>query len=80
MLVKLFITKTAQTNEDLQLVAFPRYTCHTQAVERMVKLVTESSLAVCGATARDGFLKAKIESQKSMPKFETKKQFNVKVK
>ncbi|KAF2892906.1 hypothetical protein ILUMI_13268 [Ignelater luminosus] len=33
-----------------------KYHCHTQAVKRSIKLVTEASMAVCGETNRDGFI------------------------
>jgi len=36
------------------------FPCHTQAVERAVKLVTDASTAVCGESARDGFIRARI--------------------
>lgn len=51
--------------------------CHTQAVERGVKLVTESSLAVCGEKNRDGWIRTTIESRKKMPKFTTKSEYVV---
>ena len=44
---------------DTPVVDFPQFPCHTQAVERCVKLVTEASAAVCGAPARDGFIRAR---------------------
>lgn len=53
------------------------FPCHTQAVERCVKLVTEASSAVCGKNKRDGFIKARLLSRQQMPTFETKKQFNI---
>lgn len=34
--------------EDGTIMQFPNFPCHTQAVERCVKLVTEASSAVCG--------------------------------
>lgn len=46
--------------------------CHTQAVERCVKFVTEASLEVCGAVARDGFIRTRLLDRKLMPNFETK--------
>jgi hypothetical protein len=49
--------------------------CHTQAVERCVKLVNEASEAVCGNTARDGFIRSRLASRKKMPCFETKKEY-----
>lgn len=69
--------KTMVTNDDPenQTEYFTHLPCHTQAVERTIKLVTEASLSVCGCEGRDGFVKAKIASQKAMPKFETKKHF-----
>ena len=51
---------------------FSSYPCHTQAVERHIKLVTEASAAVCGKESRDGFIQARLESQAKMPRFETK--------
>ncbi|XP_050527619.1 uncharacterized protein LOC126897791 [Daktulosphaira vitifoliae] len=49
--------------------------CHTQAVERSVKLVTEASAAVCGQARRDGVIRARIESRRIMPHFNSKKYF-----
>src|SRR6266516_3714166 len=43
---------------------FPRYPCHTQAVERTVKLVTEASTSVCGEKAKDGFIRVRLEPRK----------------
>ncbi|XP_060801595.1 uncharacterized protein LOC132902031 [Amyelois transitella] len=52
------------------------FPCHTQAVERCIKLVTEASSAVCGENKRDGFIRARLLSRRQMPNFETKNQFN----
>lgn len=49
--------------------------CHTQAVERCVKVVTESSLEVCGSTARDGFIRTRLLDRSIMPLFETKRDY-----
>ena len=62
---------------DHTALHFPRFPCHTQAVERCVKLVTEASIAVCGQRARDGFIHSRIESRKKMPFFNTKKDYNL---
>lgn len=43
---------------------FEKLPCHTQAVERCVKLVTEASAAVCGTAARDGFIRVRNEARK----------------
>ena len=77
------ITKTV-TDDDLQnfisnrdspAIDFPRFPCHTQAVERCVKSVTEASLAVVGEHARDGFIRSRIKARAIMPTFETKKEY-----
>lgn len=51
--------------------------CHTQAVERCIKLVTEASQSVYGEKARDGFIRARIQSRNIMPKFEKKSDFSL---
>jgi hypothetical protein len=53
----------------------PKFPCHTQAVERCIKLVTEASLAVCGEHKRDGYIRSIIESRRQIPSFNTKKDF-----
>jgi len=63
---------------DVPQIDFPKYPCHTQAVERCVKLVTEASSAVCGASARDGFIRVRLESRGLMPSFNTKREYKVK--
>ncbi|KAK2577112.1 hypothetical protein KPH14_011880 [Odynerus spinipes] len=62
-------------NNDLQIDDF---LCHTQAVERCVKSVTEASQCVIGPEARHGFIKNRIESRNQMPSFNYKSQFFVK--
>jgi hypothetical protein len=51
--------------------------CHTQAVERLIKLVTEASSAVVGAKSRDGFIRNRLSSRQVMPTFETKSEFRL---
>lgn len=67
--LKIFIN-----DPNTPLIDLDRFPCHTQAVERCIKLVTDASMAVCGQTRRDGFIRAWLNSRKIMPKFETKKQ------
>jgi len=57
-------------NHDL--LPFVRVPCHTQAVERVVKLVTEASQAVCGENARNGLIRNRIESRQQMASFDNK--------
>lgn len=49
--------------------------CHSHAVERHIKLVTEASAAVCGEKNRDGFIRTRIRSREQLPRFETKRDF-----
>lgn len=62
----------ANVPDQMSLLKVP---CHSQAVERCVKLVTEASSSVCGQEARDGFIRCRIASRATLPKFETKSDF-----
>lgn len=60
----------------LSLQKYLEMPCHSQAVERMVKDVSDASKHVYGQVARDGFIRAKIADRALNPKFETKKDFS----
>ena len=62
-------------NPDNSVIEFPRFPCHTQAVERSVKAVTESAMTVVGEHARDGLVRARLAARKTMSTFETKRDF-----
>lgn len=47
--------------------------CHTQAVERAVKLMTETATKVCGQQSRDGVIRNTLLSRQAMPKCDSKK-------
>lgn len=64
------------TLEATPTVSFPKFPCHTQAVERHVKLVTEAAKTVCGQKSRDGFILARVASRQLMPTFESKRDFS----
>ena len=49
--------------------------CHTQAVERLVKVVTEASTAVASDVARDGYIRNVFKSRAEYSKLESKKHF-----
>ena len=53
------------------------YPCHTVAVERLVKAVTEASSTVCGQSNRDGHIRAVLTSTEQMKTFRTKNHFVV---
>lgn len=57
----------------------PDYPCHTQAVERGIRLVSEAAAAVIGPDARDGFIRQRIKERKELKKFSSKKDFFPKV-
>lgn len=52
-----------------------KFPCHTQSVERCVKLVTEAASKVCGYENRDGFIRSTLRSRLLMPKFDSKVEF-----
>ena len=70
--LKLFVTSGEPPIAD-----FPKLPRHTQAVERCVKLVTESSSVVCGAKSQDGFIRSQLESRLINPMFNTKSDYRV---
>lgn len=53
------------------------YPCHTQAVERLVKLVTEASQSVCGYKARQAHVISTLKSRRVMPFFDSKKDYKI---
>ena len=67
------LEENIRSSEMLQFQSFP---CHTQAVERGIKLVTEACTAVC-EPQRDGFIRARIESRSAMKVFNTKSDFSL---
>lgn len=52
-----------------------KYPCHTQAVERHIKVVTDAAKCVCGKERREGYIRAKLESRKKMSKYTTKSEW-----
>ena len=49
------------------------YENHTQSVERMIKVVSESSQSVCGKQKREGSIVSKLRSRKAHPESSSKK-------
>lgn len=47
--------------------SFASIPCHTQAVERGVKLVTEAASKVCGENNREGYIHSGLESRRLLP-------------
>ena len=67
------LEENLHTSDMLQLKLFP---CQTHAVERGIKLATESCAAVC-EPQRDGFVRARIASRSAMKVFNKKSDFSV---
>ena len=70
-----FIEDTIIAKKDL--LPLTNLVNHTQAVERIIKMVTDASNVVVGQEARDGAIRARLEGRKMLPKFESKKDFNI---
>lgn len=72
--------KSIINSETKPIRHIQKFPCHTQAVERCVKLVTEASSKVCGHEARDGYIRTTLESRSIMPMFTHKSEFQFEVK
>ncbi|CAH1112821.1 unnamed protein product [Psylliodes chrysocephalus] len=66
LVLKLSDNCLQQLIAEKETIIIDSFPCHTQAVERCVKIVTEASLKVRGETSRDGYIKAKLEARKSL--------------
>ena len=53
----------------------PELPCHTQNVERHIKLVTKASSLVCDHASRKGLIRNKLSLRATMPCFNTKSQY-----
>ena len=54
-----------------------KFPCHTQAVERCVKLATEASTKVYEHEARDGYIRSMLLSRSVMPDLSKKSDFKL---
>ncbi|GBM19746.1 hypothetical protein AVEN_895-1 [Araneus ventricosus] len=67
--------KSLINSDTTPIKEIQKFSCHTQAVERCVKLVTEASNKVCGHEARDDYIRATLKSRSVMPNFFKKSDF-----
>ena len=71
---------TTLTNEELErIISVPaqfKQPCHSQAVERHIRLVSEASSKACTFERRDGIIRQRIRSRKLVKFCETKRQFS----
>ena len=56
-------------------LTFPSFPCHSQSVERAVKLVTEAASKVCGAARRHSHIVSVMASRKARKPFKSKKHY-----
>ena len=56
-------------------IIFPYFPCHSQSVERAVKLVTEAAHKVCGADRRHNHIVSVLASRKARKPFTSKKHY-----
>ena len=62
------LVKDGQNSDFMKADVF-QLQCHTQSVERCVKLVTEASIKVSDDLRRDGFIRTVFQSRELMPTF-----------
>jgi len=68
--IQLLVERRGEDN-----ISLLRLSCHTQAVKRAVKTLTEASRTLCSKSEKKGFIKAQIESRKIISTFDSKKDF-----
>ena len=68
------LKKYINSAEASPVIRFDQFSCHTQAVERCVKLVAEACAAVCDEQ-RDGFIRCRLKSRAVMKQFSKKSNF-----
>ncbi|CAH1100767.1 unnamed protein product [Psylliodes chrysocephalus] len=56
------VLEQAIENKSFIFPSTIEFPCHTQAVKRCVKLVTEASSKVCGSISRDSYIRVKLEA------------------
>ena len=56
-------------------LSFPEFPCHSQSVERAVKLVTEAASKVCGGERRHNHIVSVVAARKARKPFKSKKYY-----
>ncbi|GBN04674.1 hypothetical protein AVEN_31097-1 [Araneus ventricosus] len=69
------IDKLSFLDNTVQEWSFTASPCHTVAVERTVKLVTEVAFRVCSCDSRDGIIRSTLLFRQALPKFQSKSLF-----
>ena len=74
------LIKEISTEELNKLAKNPltiKIPCHSQRVERCIKMVTEAFQQVYGKDSRDGYIRAKIKSRHFIPAYRSKHDFKI---
>ncbi|GBO20021.1 hypothetical protein AVEN_2022-1 [Araneus ventricosus] len=71
------VTEAIVSPAIIQEAILPTTNCHTQATERIVKVVTEAAAAVCRPSRRDGFIRNRLKSRNLIPVFNAKHEYRL---
>ncbi|GBL71787.1 hypothetical protein AVEN_63262-1 [Araneus ventricosus] len=71
MIAEAIIVNSAIIQEAI-LHTIKGFPCHTQATERIVKVVIKAAAAVCRPSRRDGVIRNRLKSRNLIPVFSTK--------
>ncbi|GBM42490.1 hypothetical protein AVEN_80008-1 [Araneus ventricosus] len=61
--------------EQFPVLTFEEFLYHTQPFERCVKIISEAAMKDCGETARDGYIRGKLQARRELPMFDNKGQY-----
>ncbi|GBL94044.1 hypothetical protein AVEN_185018-1 [Araneus ventricosus] len=67
--------KSLINSDTMPIKEIQKFPCHTQTVERCIKLVIEASNKVCGRESRDGYIRATLKSRSVMLNISKKSYF-----
>lgn len=66
-----------QVGEEPQKLQVTNFPCHSQRVERHVKVVSQAAASYGGEARRDGSIRVKLESRRVMPALKSKKDYKI---
>lgn len=61
--------KFERASKSRQTWALDEFPCHSKAVERHIRIVSQAAASVCGDLRRDGYIRAKLLSRADIPHF-----------
>ena len=72
---KLTLNQLLHAKETFEILELPNYPSHTQAVERVIRLISETSTMSACKNQRDARIRITLETRKIMPCFNSKQDF-----